>query len=75
MRIKKVPHLFPKMQSEVERFNRTLHEAFIARNRHLLAYDLDGFNAQLMDWLVWYNTRRPHWSLDLASPLRYICNQ
>lgn len=65
----------PKMQSEVERFNRTLSEAFIQKNRHLLAYDTDEFNRQLMDWLVWYNTRRPHWSLELKSPLRYICDQ
>lgn len=65
----------PTMQSEIERFNRTLSDAFIKQNRDLLAYDIDGFNRKLMDWLVWYNTRRPHWSLGLLSPLRYICNQ
>jgi len=63
------------MQSEVERFNRTLSEAFIQSNRQLLAYNLEEFNKQLMDWLLWYNTRRPHWSLELKSPLRYICDQ
>jgi transposase InsO family protein len=62
----------PKMQSEIERFNRTLSEAFIERNRYLLAYDIDAFNKELIDWLLWYNTRRPHWSLGLVSPLRYI---
>lgn len=65
----------PKMQSEIERFNRTLSDAFIAKNRYLLAYDLPAFNRELMNWLLWYNTRRPHWSLGLISPLRYICNQ
>jgi transposase InsO family protein len=65
----------PKMQAEIERFNRTLSEAFISRNRHLLAYNLPEFNRQLVDWLLWYNTRRPHWSIGLISPLRYICNQ
>ncbi len=66
----------PKENSEIERFNRTLSDAFIKRNRHLLAYDMDAFNDKLMDWLLWYNTRRPHWSLGLISPfLRYICNQ
>ena len=65
----------PKMNAEIERFNRTLSEAFIARHRHLLAYDLEEFNRQLMDWLLWYNTRRPHWSLGLVAPLRYICNK
>lgn len=65
----------PKMNAEIERFNRTLSDAFISRNRMLLAYDLDEFNKRLIDWLLWYNTRRPHWSLGLVSPLRYICNK
>ncbi len=64
----------PKMNAEVERFNRTLSEAFIAKNRHLLAYNLETFNRALMDWMLWYNTRRPHWSIGLLSPLRYIVN-
>ena len=65
----------PKENSEIERFNRTLSDAFIKRNIHLLAHDIDLFNEKLIDWLLWYNTRRPHWSLGLISPLRYICNQ
>ena len=65
----------PKMNAEIERFNRTLSEAFTTRERQLLAYDLEAFNRRLMDWLLWYNARRPHWSLGLISPLRYICNQ
>jgi transposase InsO family protein len=65
----------PKMQAEIERFNRTLSEAFIASRRHLLAYDLPAFNRALMDWLLCYNTRRPHWSIGLISPLRYILNK
>lgn len=65
----------PKQNSEIERFNRTLSDAFIKRNISLLAYDIDLFNQKLMDWLIWYNTRRPHWSLGLISPLRYIYNQ
>jgi len=65
----------PKMNAEIERFNRTLSEAFISKNRYLLAYDIDEFNRKLIDWLLWYNTRRPHWSIGLISPLRYICNK
>jgi len=65
----------PKMNAEIERFNRTLSEAFIQQNRHLLAYNLPEFNRKLMEWLLWYNTRRPHWSLGLISPLRYIVNK
>jgi putative transposase len=65
----------PKMNSEIERFNRTLSDAFIQQNRLLLACDIEAFNQKLIDWLLWYNTRRPHWSLGLISPLRYIVNQ
>ena len=68
------PHS-PKENSEIERFNRTLSEAFIEQNRLLLAYDIEKFNEKLIDWLLWYNSRRPHWTLGLISPLRYICNQ
>jgi len=65
----------PKMNAEIERFNRTVVEAFVNRNRQLLAYDLEAFNQKLIEWLLWYNTRRPHQSLGQVSPLRYICNQ
>lgn len=62
----------PKQNSEIERFNRTVSDAFISRNKHLLAYDIDAFNEKLIEWLLWYNTRCPHWSLGLISPMRYI---
>lgn len=62
----------PKMNAEIERFNRTLSDAFIKTHRMMLAHDIDTFNQELIDWLLWYNTRRPHWSLGLVSPLRYI---
>ena len=54
---------YPKMNAEIERFNRTLSEAFIAKNRDLLAYNtlpstgVDGLaplvqhpKATLVDW-------------------------
>jgi transposase InsO family protein len=62
----------PKMNGCVERFNRTLHEEFIRFNRHLLRDDLSGFNEKLMDYLVWYNGERPHWSLNFKTPMEYI---
>lgn len=62
----------PKMNPFIERFNRTLSEDFIRYHLGLLREDLDRFNAQMADWLTWYNTVRPHESLGLVSPLSYI---
>jgi transposase InsO family protein len=62
----------PKMNAHIERFNRTLSEGFIMSHRPLLRDDLTAFNEALVDWLLWYNTRRPHQSLGQVSPLRYI---
>lgn len=62
----------PKMNAHIERFNRTLSEDFIMRNRALLRDDVHAFNLKLVDWLLWYNTERPHESLGMLSPLRYI---
>jgi len=62
----------PKMNACIERFNRTLSEDFIQTHRILLRDDLAAFNRALVDWLLWYNTERPHQSLGMVSPLRYI---
>ena len=35
---------------------------------------LEAFNKKLIEWLLWYNTRRPHWSLGPISPLKHIVN-
>lgn len=64
----------PKMNAFIERFNRTIQEEFINWKKQILAYDLDRFNHLLMNWLIWYNTKRPHWSLGLKSPMQYIIN-
>lgn len=62
----------PKMNAHIERFNRTLSEDFISNRRALLRNDIARFNEALADWLLWYNTERPHESLGMLSPLRYI---
>ena len=62
----------PKMNAHIERFNRTLSEDFIRHHRGVLRDDLSRFNEALIDWLLWYNTERPHQSLGMLSPLRYI---
>lgn len=65
------PHS-PKMNAHIERFNRTLSEDCIARHRSVLRDDLFQFNTLLVDWLLWYNLERPHESLGMRSPMRYI---
>ncbi len=30
------------------------------------------FNGKLMDWLIWYNTKRFHWGLNLEAPINYL---
>ena len=62
----------PKMNAHIERFNRTISEDFIEERRTLLVTDIDRFNEELVDWLIWYNAERPHESLGMLSPLQYI---
>ena len=61
----------PAKNGHVEKYNRTIQEEFIDWNEILLE-DTNQFNKKLMDWLVWYNTKRYHWSLNLTSPVDYL---
>lgn len=62
----------PKMNAHVERFNRTIQEKFIDCHDALLL-DLDRFNELLMDWLLFYNTKRVHRAFrNELSPTRYL---
>lgn len=61
----------PKVNSVVERFNRTVQEEFIQRNDEYM-YDKEKFNQKLTNYLIWYNTRRPHYSLGQLSPLAFM---
>lgn len=61
----------PKMNAYIERFNRTLSEEFIVYHRTFMRDDLPAFNEQLINYLLWYNTRRPHSSLEYQPPLGY----
>ena len=55
----------------LERFNRTLREEFLNVNS-ILIKEKDDFDKLLIDWLVYYNSKRPLFSLNLKSPLQYI---
>jgi transposase InsO family protein len=61
----------PKINGVVERFNRTVQEEFIERNDEYM-YDKEKFNQKLTNYLIWYNTKRPHYSLGQISPTEYM---
>jgi transposase InsO family protein len=60
----------PKMNAHIERFNRTLDEEFLVWNKPLMRDDVSSFNDKLIDWLLWYNGERPHFSLGQKSPFQ-----
>ncbi len=62
----------PKMNAYVERFNRTIQEEFTNHHGRTLAYDLLTFNMELMGWLIWYNTKRPHKAHGQKPPMEAI---
>lgn len=64
----------PKMNAKIERYNRTVQEEFADWHQATMADDIHQFNQELMSWLIWYNTKRPHWSLNLKSPMQYLLN-
>jgi putative transposase len=62
----------PKMNAFIERYNRTVQEEFVYSHIRLFKEDIEEFNIELMEYLIWYNTERPHFSLDLKSPIDYL---
>jgi putative transposase len=63
----------PYRNGHIEKYNRTIQEEFIDWNEILLEKPKE-FNKKLMDWLIWYNTERYHWGLNLQSPVDYMLN-
>jgi len=62
----------PKMNSHCERFNRTIQEEFVDYHASELLEPVT-FNRNLMTWLIWYNTERPHFAFqNKLSPVQYI---
>ena len=61
----------PTMNCYVEKYNRTIQEEFIDQHEVLLD-EPRLFNEKLVEYLLWYNTERPHWSLKLQSPVNHM---
>nr|WP_281389198.1 integrase core domain-containing protein [Nitrosophilus labii] len=62
-----------KMNAHNERFNITIQEEFVDYYEDLLfTTDLEEFNKHLANWLIDYNTKIPHYSLNFKSPVKYL---
>ena len=59
----------PKDNPNNERFNQTLQTEFLDLGN--MRFDLDQFNRNLTEWLIEYNFKRPHQSLNYQTPLEY----
>lgn len=59
----------PKDNPDIERFNRTVQEEFIQLGN--MNTDIDIFNRNLTDWLIEYNYRRPHQTLEYMTPIAF----
>ncbi|AKG54002.1 mobile element protein [Dehalogenimonas sp. WBC-2] len=64
----------PQSNGHLERFNRTIQEQFAYWHIDELD-DLQVFNRTMMDYLLWYNTERPHRGIGKLPPLRYYLDQ
>ncbi len=74
-----IPHLFsyprcPKINAHIERYNRTIQEEFI--DNHLdIIHDKRLFNEALAEYLIFYNTKRVHKSLNNKTPMQFIIDK
>ena len=62
----------PKMNAHIERFNRTLSEDFLEKEKYTALTDLNLLNQKLQEYLLWYNTERPHKSLNYLTPKEFV---
>ena len=60
----------PKDKPLVERFNGIIQQEYINLGHFTL--DAEKFNNNLIDWLLFYNFKRPHHALGLQRPIDYV---
>ena len=54
----------PTTIGKIERWHRTVKDELLR-----FCKDIDEFRTRLPDYLEWYNVHRPHWGIDLRTPL------
>jgi len=59
----------PKDNPVNERFNQTLQYEFIKFGNY--THEIEQFNQKMTEWLVEYNFRRPHETLNYATPINF----
>lgn len=64
----------PKSNAFIERFNRTIQEEFVDGHLDLFS-DMRTFNDKMMDYLIYYNTVRPHKSLNYQTPMGFMISE
>ena len=62
---------YPRGNGYIERFFRTIKEQYIYWNTDGI-YDIRKFNENLIEYLIWYNTKKPHTGLNKLSPVDYL---
>ena len=61
----------PQSNGCVENFNGVIQRQHISWNIQTLAHNINQFNRDLMEYLIWYNTEKVHRRLNKVTPLRY----
>jgi putative transposase len=60
----------PQSNAYVERFNRTIRSQFLEYYEDDIS-DIKPLNLALIDYLIWYNTLKPHQGIGKRSPMEY----
>lgn len=71
-----IRHLFtyprcPRINGVVERYNRTIQEEFVDPNIDLI-HNQEEFGIKLAEYLIFYNTKRVHQSLNYETPMDHM---
>jgi Integrase core domain len=66
----------PKMNAFIEKYNHTVQAECLEYNLYLLRQgNYEEFDKRHQEWNTWYNSRRPHTSLQYLSPVQYFNQQ